>query len=247
MTDQHLTDAPIVTAENISQDEIEKVIDIIRRATTAVLPPLPSGLKGNWLRLEEFTNKHERKPIWLALTFILISLALYFLQLYIGRQAMLLAGAMASSLELAAIGILVCDMILIIPTMTILRSEPFHFVLNLLELGAIFELKFIHELDKCSPQSVQYVTKQYQYQRIAMEKRGAALSGSIDKLGLFPAIAALALLWHNLSQSGIGPWSLVLAIVILAFHLLNLYSFGLQQRMDRVIAILDASIATRSK
>lgn len=122
VTDQHLTDAPIAAAENISQDEIKKVIDIIRRATTAVLPPLASGLKGRWLRLEEFTIKHERKPIWLALTFILTSLALYFLQPYIGRRAMLLAGAMASSLELAAIGILVCDMILIIPTMTILRS-----------------------------------------------------------------------------------------------------------------------------
>ena len=247
MISQTLNQDPVCASDNISVDQIKKVMDILRHATNAGLPRPQSELEGGWLRLEGFTHKHKRKPIWLSLAFILIVLTFYFLQPYLGHVSGLIVVTLASPLEFAAMFLLMCDMLLIIPTIKQLRSDPFQFVLKQVEFTASFDLKVIQELEECSVQAVQYVAKHYQYHRISLERRGATLSGSVDKIGLFPAIAALVVLWNTLSPVTSFPWPLGLAAIILIFHLLNLYFFGLQQRMDRVIATLEASIATRPK
>lgn len=247
MVSQALNQNPVRAGDDISLDQIKKVMEILRHATNASLPRPQSELEGRWLRLEAFTQKHKRKPIWLGLAFILIVLAFYFSQPYLGHSAALIALTLASPLEFAAMFLLMCDMLLIIPTIKQFRSDPFQFVLKQIEFTARFDLKVVQELEECSVQAVQYVAKHYQYHRISLERRGATLSGSVDKIGLFPAIAALVVLWNTLSPITSAPWPLGLATIILIFHLLNLYFFGLQQRMDRIIATLESSIATRPK
>ncbi|MBP1205232.1 hypothetical protein JOD97_003274 [Duganella sp. 1411] len=94
-------------------------------------------------------------------------------------------------------------------------------------------------MSACHPKAVKFVHRQFQYHRASLEKRGATLSGSIDKIGLFPALAALGVLWAALSNAPYGPWLVMLVPIIFVFHLLNLYSFGIQLKLDRMLAVLE--------
>src|SRR4051812_17237648 len=129
MAPKDLTNPHDDPSENLSSEEIVKVTEIVRNATNAVVPVQTFQLKGKWLRLEVFAVKHKRKPTWLALTFILISLTLYFLQPYIGLRALLIAKVAALPFEFAAIGILICHMLLIVPTLAKTRADPLYFIL----------------------------------------------------------------------------------------------------------------------
>jgi len=154
----------------------------------------------------------------------------------------LVTGSLA---ELCGLSILLSEILITIPFFYQLKKTPLKFFITQLQTTTTFDLQMINELVLCEPNAVRYVSKHYQYHRLGLEKRGGTLAGNIDKLGLFPAIGAVLLLWNQLSASPLGRWTVMLVPVIFIFHIINLYSFGLQQRMDRVIAGLEFSIAAR--
>ncbi|PRD94564.1 hypothetical protein C6P77_29490 [Burkholderia ambifaria] len=94
------------------------------------------------------------------------------------------------------------------------------------------------ELDRCNREAIQYVLAHYRHQRIAFERRGMMLAGSLDKIGFFPAMVAFVMLMIP-TWSHLDPWIKYFALLVPAFHFLNMLSYGLTQEMDRTIALLE--------
>lgn len=148
---------------------------------------------------------------------------------------------------LCATAFFILTILAAIPFILKIRRAPYSLFLTLVETSFTFDLQYVNRLALCDVRAVQYVLTYYRYERIWFEKRGSALSGSIEKIGLFPALGAVALLSAGLSHLGFGNgWLEMLAPLILAFHFMNLAAFGMLQKMDRVIALFEYSIASRS-
>lgn len=109
---------------------------------------------------------------------------------------------------------------------------------------------YIDRLALLDVNAVKYVLAYYRNERQAMEKRGASLSGAVDRIGLFPAIGAVALLYYGLLKIAEGSevgvmLSQLLVSVIAVFHLFNFVVMPMYQKMDRIIAMLEYSVDSR--
>jgi hypothetical protein len=93
---------------------------------------------------------------------------------------------------------------------------------------------------------MEFVLVQYRHERLAFEKRGSLLAGPIEKVGLFPALAAFAVIattmWHNANV-----WIRVVLSVIPFFYFMNFWGYELRQEMDRTIALLEYCLAMRAQ
>lgn len=236
-----------IVIDFLLQAEIDKVMAIIERATSA---PIPSSAEkeehsGRWRSLVDFVERHKKKVSWAALAFSLLLGILMLFKDILPRQALLPMALIIGSLaQLCCISIMLSEILVAVPTLYQLKKNPFKFFFTQLRTTTTFDLQMVSELARCDQAAVRYVTKHYQYHRVGLEKRGGTLSGNIDKLGLFPTLGAVVLLWSQLNASPIGSWAVMLVPAILIFHIMNLYSFGLQQRMDRVIAGLEFSVTS---
>jgi hypothetical protein len=181
-----------------------------------------------------------------GVVFILVMAILFLFREHIERQYFVLSVLIVALLaEVTGLLILLSEIITDMPFVNQFRKRPYAAFLRSVHSTATFHLQFLHELAGCEKQAVQYVLRHYQLHRVAMERRASLLSGSIDKIGMFPALAAVVLLWLSLSKAPFGNWLSILVPIIFLFHLLNILAFALQQRMDRVIALLETSVATR--
>lgn len=229
----------------VSQDAIDKVLALIALATSTTSVPQKPQYEGSWRRTADFIEAHRNKPLWAAIGLgsALVLLALVQDWLPAGT-ALPTALAIGILWQICGILILLSQIVLSLPILYQAKKFPFKFFITLVGDSTTSDLAFIQQLQACESAAVRYVTKHYQYHRMALEKRGAILTGNIDKLGIFPMLAAVTLLWGDLSKHALGDWAHFLVPVILIFHALNLYSFGLQQRMDRIIASLEFSVAS---
>jgi hypothetical protein len=232
--------------ELLSLEDLEKVFIIVEKATGTSVPIQSEEPIGHFQQFAKRLAKHKNKLGWTA-AFLLVLLGIVALSRKLIPDEIFfpLALGLAVMAEVLGIGIVLVEILVELPFFNRLRKKPFFSLLNMLRAAVTVDLPFLQELTQCNKHAVQYVLKYYQLQRLGLEKRGAVLSGSIDKIGLFPAIAAVLLLWSSLSTSPYSTWSSILVPIIMCFHLLNLWSFGLQQRMDRVIALLEVSVAQR--
>ncbi len=72
------------------------------------------------------------------------------------------------------------------------------------------------------------------------------MSGAIDKIGLFTALGGVALLYLGLEKFAVGlEWIQMLVPVITVFHLMNFLALDMYAKVDRIIVMLECSIATR--
>lgn len=154
--------------------------------------------------------------------------------------------AMSLLLTLLATAMLVSPVVLSVPFLQTLYRTPFEPLFQALDDALSLDLPLVHELTDCEREAVEYTLTQYRHQRQAFEKRGAMLAGSLDKIGFFPALAAFGALllpaWAHLDV-----WVRDLALLVPAFHFLNLLGYGLTQEMDRAIALLEYSLAARGR
>jgi hypothetical protein len=233
---------------SFARSDVGKVIEIVELATTApqVIPDEKSN--SQWRRSIGFVLRHERKTLSTTVALILVLEFLPFLSRYLDHDFLVLV-----TLIVAVLAVVFGALILLsniadsLPFVNELRRQPYAAFFRLLRATTSNDLRFLGELAHCNQAAVHYVLKQYQYQRQAQEKRGGTLAGNIDRIGLFPALAAVALLWPNLQKAPFGSWLAMLVPLILAFHLLNLFGFTLQQRMDRIIALLETSVSLSKK
>jgi hypothetical protein len=107
------------------------------------------------------------------------------------------------------------------------------------------DLPLVNRLLACDRDAMEFVLVQYRHERVAFEKRGSLFAGQIEKVGLFPALAAFAVIattmWHNANV-----WIKVILAVVPFFYFMNFLGYGLGQEMDRTIALLEYGLATRA-
>jgi hypothetical protein len=231
-----------------NQEDIEQVIRIIETGLGQSLPLTPDELTPRWQAYRRFVNAHKRKAFLFGVSILVVIPLLYWSRSLFPKDIVLpvlMIYAIASSTTLIAA--MLAEALLIVPTMQRMRSKPFEFFVSQLRSSAEFDFPTARALSACHPNAVKFVHRQFQYHRASLEKRGASLSGNIDKIGLFPALAALGALWVALSNAPYGPWLVMLVPVIFVFHLLNLYSFGLQFKLDRMLAVLEYTTANAVK
>lgn len=225
-----------------SNTEIERVIQIVEQATRAIIPSEIPELKGASGKFIKNVGRKRRALLIAALVAFACLVLLMLFQRWIPRDVLIpLALIAAAVAELAGIAIVLTEIIIELPTLTQLRKNPLSAVFGALRSSTTHDLYFLGRLIECDRRAMIYVHKYFQHQRTGLEKRGGLLSGNIDKIGIIPAIIAGLLFWHSLSNSIFAPWVPYLAVVLFAFHVLNLFSFGWQQKMDRVIALLEVA------
>lgn len=225
-----------------SLSAIQEVFAVASKMTTTKRPRLPeTPLERRLTQLSELVITHATLGF---LTMIVIAVLAY------SSQSSPLLNTMTSVGILSILCVLIFFVLTILSTVPLLakiRKAPYSPIFDLIELSINFDLQDIHRLKLCDKTAVQYVLMQYKYERNGLEKRGGILSGALDKVGLFPALGALALLSNGLSNVGFGGgWIQMLAPLILAFYFLNLATFGMLQKMDKVIALLEYSLASRT-
>ncbi|MCI3205258.1 hypothetical protein DBA20_09835 [Pandoraea capi] len=154
--------------------------------------------------------------------------------------------AMSILVTLLGIALLISPVVLSVPFFRALYRTPFSPLLEALDDDMALDLPMVLELTECDGEAVEYVLAHYRHQRNAFEKRGMMLAGALDKIGFFPALVAFAMLmipaWGHLNA-----WVQSFALLVPAFHFLNLLSYGLTQEMDRTIALLEYSLTARKR
>jgi hypothetical protein len=154
--------------------------------------------------------------------------------------------AMGLLLTLLGTAMLMSPVLLSVPLLRKLYQTPFEPLFEALDDALSLDLPSVHDLAGCEREAMEYTLSQYRHQRQAFEKRGAMLAGSLDKIGFFPALVAFAMLivpaWSHLDA-----WIRDFALLVPAFHFLNLLTYGLTQEMDRAIALLEYSLAARDR
>ncbi|MCS0580299.1 hypothetical protein NX784_01695 [Massilia pinisoli] len=223
-----------------SKYEIERVIGIVEQATRAVIPSEVLALQCKTGKVIDFIGRKRRALLFTALGAFVLLFLLMLIQRWVPRHVLIpLALIAAAVAELASIAMIFSEIIVELPTLNQLRKNPLSAIFSALRITTSHDLYYLQRLTECDRKALLFVQKYFVYQRTGLEKRGGLLAGNIDKIGIVPAIIAGLLFWHTLSNSIFAPWVPYLAVLLFAFHILNLISFGWQQKMDRVLALLE--------
>ncbi|GJG98554.1 hypothetical protein [Cupriavidus pauculus] len=132
------------------------------------------------------------------------------------------------------------------PSVVSYVKRPTETILELVDQASRADLSATNRLARCEREAIEYVLAQFLHQRLAFEARGSMLGGQLEKVGMFPALAASAggaIVLFNSSY----PWLRGLIFVVLAMYFLKFFSYGVTQEMDRVIALLKYSLEARNR
>jgi hypothetical protein len=221
--------------------DIIEVRDILKELTVR---KRPERSQSRWMFRIESAAKLVRMLalVGLAECLILAFMSLIFKSYPLAQTV----SAMALLVTLLATAMLMSPVVLSVPFLQTLYRTPFEPLFEALDDALSLDLRLVHELTVCDREAVEYTLIQYRHQRQSFEKRGAMLAGSLDKIGFFPALVAFAMLivpaWAHLDA-----WVRGFALLVPAFHFLNLLSYGLIQEMDRAIALLEYSVAAQDR
>lgn len=219
---------------NPSNNEIDDVLEIVGEIATAKRPSERLNryekLLSTWC---ESLFSHQN--IGVALSLLLATVSAIF-------HSPALANTSFATLMLSQTLSLILMVLIILYSIpflyNFLKSPQNHF-LKLVKLSCKFNLHYVEKLSHCNVLAIRYVLSHYEGERLAFEKRCSVLVGSIEKIGILPALAGLAVLSINLSKPHIlQSWTNSLLALILAFYIMSMGAFTLMQRQDRVISIL---------
>jgi hypothetical protein len=217
-----------------SQQQIDKVVGIIKKATTEKEPE--RQLTKCERILEHFSKWLLTHQLIGFLVAIIISGLSYFL------HDIPLANTALATLTLSQILGVVLAAIAIalsVPFSYRIFEAPFSQFFHLVESSVTFNLQYVEQLATCEAGAIRYVLTHYEGERIAFEKRCGMLVGSIEKIGFFPALAGLGTLSISLTKlPAMQSWANALIFLILAFYILSTVAFAMTQRQDRVISLL---------
>ena len=225
----------------IPRQDLDEVKGIVRRLTTRKRPERP---KSRWVIRVENAEKLGRalSVIGLFECAVLAVVGVAFESLALLRTV----SAMGMLITLLLIAVLMSPIAVSVPFFRTLYRTPFAPLLEALDDDMALDLPAVLELIQCDREAVEYVLAHYRHQRNAFEKRGMMLAGALDKIGFFPALVAFAMLlipaWEHLHV-----WIRTFALLVPAFHFMNLLGYGLTQEMDRTIALLEYSLAARNR
>ncbi|WP_146126170.1 hypothetical protein [Burkholderia multivorans] len=229
------------TRPTIRRQDLDEVKGIVRRLTTR---KRPARQKSRWVMRVENGEKLVRA---LGLIGLLECVVLAIVSVAFDSLALLrTVSAMSILVTLLAIALLISPIVLSVPFFRTLYRTPFAPLLEALDDDMALDMSMVVELMECDREAVEYVLAHYRHQRNAFEKRGMMLAGALDKIGFFPALVTFAMLlipaWEHLDV-----WIRSFALLVPAFHFMNLLSYGLTQEMDRTIALLEYSLTARKR
>ncbi|HEY0061473.1 MAG TPA: hypothetical protein VGC21_05090 [Telluria sp.] len=230
---------------DIHQEMIGAVFDIVTEATLAKvtlpqssLPDRPLRRLAKWI---EAKGKLVFTGVLIAETVMLISAA----AAYFTRNPVLLTVSKVSSAVAILLWFAYMVMVIIVgfPTVIDVVRAPYQPLLASVRHALEYDRQYYDRLKLLDIKALKHVLAYYKNERVLMERRGALLSGSIDRIGLFPAFGAVALLYLGLQNIvGDNGWAEILVPIIAIFHFMNFLAFGMYQKVDRIITMLEVSI-----
>jgi len=224
----------------LDEDEIEKVRRIVIEATEARRPQEKSKLEYRLDGLSSWMMSHGTAGFVISL--LMAFIAGYTQSRPLGRSAMVLA----LLVQVFGLGLLFVPIIGGAVFFWQLRKSPYKPFYSLVKSSAEMDVLFVNRLCQCDKRAIQYVLAYYKYERNGLEKRSSLFCGSVERIGLLPAIAALIVLMSSLAKiSEVATWAVMLGPLIFIFYLMNIGIFQMTQRMDRVIAMLEYCIQSR--
>jgi hypothetical protein len=237
------------TPSDMRREAVMSAFEIVSEFTLARRTLPPSDPAND--RFERFANALEAKGKAVSLTLF----ALTIFEFGCGALGYFLDSRLF--MKISSIGIVICLLLWLtymlavtitqIPSVIKIVRAPFKPFLRLVKYALEVEQPYINRLADIDVVAVKHVLAHYKNERNAMEKRGYSLSGAIDKVGLFPALGGVALLYLGLKAFSTGSeWVQMLVPVIASFHLMNFLALDLYAKFDRIIVMLEHSIATRN-
>ena len=229
------------TGPSIHWQDIEEVKSAVTRLTTRKRSDQP---KSGWVIRVESIERLVRTLALIGLAeCVLLALLSRALDSYPLTETVL---AMSILVTLLGIALFISPVVLSIPFFRTVYRAPFTPLIEALDDAIKLDLPMVLELIRCDYEAVKYVLAHYRHQRLAFERRGMMLAGSLDKIGFFPAMVAVVMLmiptWPH-----VDPWIRNFALLVPAFHFVNMLSYGLTQEMDRTIALLEYCLAARER
>jgi hypothetical protein len=218
----------------LSKHQIEKIFEILEKATTDKRPPRPLT------KYEERIERLTKPLIGHQLTGFTVFLLLAIIAFFSGNIA--IAHTAFATLTLAELFIPplgIAAILISAPFLYRLLKEPFHQFFYLARSSAEFDAKYVDDLLRYELAALRYVLTYYEGERLSLEKRSSLLCGSVERLGVFPSLAGLGVLSLSLSKLSVPQgWTNSLIFLIFAFYILNITTFAMTQRQDRVISLL---------
>lgn len=217
-----------------SQQQIHKVFDIVKEATTEKRPAR---------QLTKYEQALDNLSKWLLTHQLMgFSVAIILAGFSYFLHDIPLANTAVATITLSQILGIFLSLVVIalsVPFFYRLFKTPFSQFFYLVESSVTFNLQYVERLASCESAAIRYVLTYYEGERLAFEKRCGILVGSIEKIGFFPALAGLATLSISLSKlPAMRSWATALIFLILAFYILSTTAFAMTQRQDRVISLL---------
>lgn len=226
---------------SIRRADIDNVREIVGRLTTRKRPERP---KSGWVARVENAEKAVRALAFIGLAEC--SVLAFLSRVFDSHPLVETVLVLSLLVTLLGLAMLISPVVLSLPFFRTLYRTPFAPVFESLSDAMNLDLAMVLELTECEREAVEYVLAHYRHQRLAFERRGMMLAGALDKMGFFPALVAFAMLMIP-TWSHLDVWIRELALLVPAFHFLNLLSYGLTQEMDRAIALIEYSLAARER
>jgi hypothetical protein len=225
----------------IRDADVREIREIVEKITTRPRPePVKIGIWRFFANAEKFTFLQ----VFFGYSTSIILLAL--VPMFPGAPLLDTGLLIAILATLLGISFFVLITVNGLPLVNTLRKTPFAPLLSVIDDAMTLDLPLVTRLMACDRYAMEFVLVQYRHERLAFEKRGSLLAGPIEKVGLFPALGAFAVIattmWHNANV-----WIKVVLSVIPFFYFMNFLGYGLRQEMDRTIALLEYSLATRAQ
>ena len=222
---------------SIRQEDIEEVEEIVGRLTTRKRrEPEKSAVQ---LRLEVMARSVRDHAV-LSFVTLVILVALSYLFQSETLRAVVLAIAVLLGLLVMASNLLIIGSA--VPFLNQRRKTPFAPMLLSMTEAIGLDLPAVLQLQRCERNAVEYVLVQYRHRRLAFEKRHALIAGPLEKIGLFPALAAFAIVAIKVWSVN-STWLHTLIFVIPAFYIMTFFDYELVEEMDRTIALFEFSLA----
>jgi hypothetical protein len=225
----------------IRDADVREIREIVETITTRPRPkPVKIGIWRFFANAEQFT--FMQMVFGYCTSVVLLALALMF------HGAPLLNTGLSIAVVATLLGSSFFVFVIVngLPLVNTLRKTPFAPLLSVIDEAMTLDLPLVNRLVACDRDAMEFVLVQYRHERLAFEKRGSLFAGQIEKIGVFPALAAFAVIattmWHNANFL----IKVVLAVVPF-FYFMNFLGYGLGQEMDRTIALLEYSLAMRAQ
>ena len=227
---------PSIRPEDI--DEVEKIVGQL--TTRKRREPEKTALQ---LHLETMARSVLDHAVLSFVTLVILVVLSHLFQSGTLRSVVLAIAVLLGLLVMASNLLIIGSAV---PFLNQRRKTPFAPVLSSMTEAIGLDLPAVLQLLRCERNAVEYVLVHYRHRRLAFEKRHALIAGPLENIGLFPALAAFAIVAIKVWSVN-NSWLHTVIFVIPAFYILTFFDYELVEEMDRTIVLLEYNLAMRDR